>query len=169
MPQVSIRRAEGADDLAAIRALCRDWVDWQLATLPEHREAILTRFEPVAYARELDELPVIHARPRGLMLLATLDDRPVGCVMYHPHDPAMPGMAEIKRLFVRPDGRGHGIGRALLEAMFEGMRGDGYDRVRFASARFLPHARALYERVGFVDIPALPGTPPIAYWMERAL
>lgn len=169
MPEISIRRAEGEDDLAAIRALCRDWVDWQLEALPEHREAILTRFEPVAYARELDQLPVIHARPRGAILLATLDDRPVGCVMYHPHDPAMPGTAEIKRLFVRPDGRGYGIGRALLEEMFDGMRRDGYDRVRFASARFLTHARALYEQVGFKDIAALPGTLPVAYWMERAL
>ena len=112
---------------------------------------------------------MIHARPRGAILLAALGDRPVGCVMYHPHDADMPGMAEIKRLFVRSDGRGHGVGRALLDAMFAAMRADGYDRVRFASARFLTHARRLYEDAGFADIPSLPGTPDVAYWMERAL
>ena len=70
-------------------------------------------------------------------------------------------------------GRGHGIGRRLLHAMFDQMRADGYDTVRFSSARFLSHAEALYRSVGFHDAPHPPGFPEhlksFVYFMERPL
>lgn len=170
MPSIGIRLAETDDDLEAARALCRAWVEWQLKVFPEQRDKILTVFEPAAYARTLAELPMIHARPKGAILLATLDDRPVGCVMYMEH---VPGVAEVKRLFVEEAGRGHGLGRALLSEMFARMRDDGYDRVMFSSARFLTHARALYESMGFADMPAPQDFPDelrdTVYFMERAL
>jgi GNAT superfamily N-acetyltransferase len=79
----------------------------------------------------------------------------------------------VKRLFVDESGRGHGLGRALLKEMFERMRDDGYVTVRFSSARFLAHARELYESVGFTDI-AQPDDFPealreIVYFMERQI
>lgn len=170
MPQIDIHLAETDDDHAAIRAFCHDWVDWQLRTFPDKHDKILTVFEPVQYAATLAALPQIHARPKGAILLARLDGAPVGCVMYHDWEP---GVAEVKRLFVAEAGRGHGLGRALLTAMLEAMKSDGYAIARFSSARFLTHARALYEAMGFQDIPQPPDFPDAlrdtVYFMERPL
>lgn len=104
------------------------------------------------------------------MLLAELDGHPAGCVMYHAMEP---GVAEIKRLFANESGRGRGLGRLLLEQMFVAMMTDGYQTVRFSSARFLTDARRLYESVGFYDIAQPEGFPDsfrdFAYFMERPL
>lgn len=170
MPKTSISLAETEADFDAARVICRAWVDWQLKTFPHLRDKILIAFEPAAYAKTLVDLPILHARPKGAILLARLDGLPVGCVMYHEMEP---GVAEIKRLFVDEAGRGHGLGRALLLSMFEHMRADGYKTVRFSSARFLLHARALYESVGFHDIPSPTGFPEglrdVVYFMEQPL
>lgn len=86
---------------------------------------------------------------------------------------ASSGVAEFKRLFVRPDGRGHGLGRKMLDHMFEQMATDGYARVFFSSAIFLTSARAMYENVGFVPMPHPSGFPDDwrdkVYFMERSL
>ncbi len=70
-------------------------------------------------------------------------------------------------------GRGHGLGRALLTKMLASMKSDGYAIARFSSARFLIHARALYEAMGFHDIPQPPDFPEelreTVYFMERPL
>lgn len=170
MSDVSVALAQSEADVNAVRALCQDWIDWQLKTFPEERERILKVFDPVIYAQTIADLPTIHARPKGAMLLGTVRKAPGGCVMYQE---MAPGVAEVKRLFVRENARGHRLGEALLTAMFDQMRADGYKTVRFSSARFLLHARGLYERVGFKDIPHPEGWPdflrPITYHMERPL
>ena len=170
MSNQCIRRAETDEDFDAARALSRSWAEWQLKTFPEWRREILWAFDPQTYARTVADLHLIHARPKGAILLAELGGLAVGCVMYEEMEP---GVAEIKRLFVDEPGRGRGFGRALLETMFAAMRGDGYATVRFSSARFLTHARKLYEGVGFLDIPHPPGFPEKAkefvYFMEQPL
>lgn len=167
MPVVAIRQAETEEDFRASRALCQAFVDWQLKVFPERRDKILAYFEPEAYARTLDELPKVHARPKGAILLADLDGRPVGCVMYLEMEP---GVAEVKRLFVDESGRGHGIGRALLSEMFARMQADGYAAARLDSARFLTHAKHLYDSLGFVEIaPPSAGAADHIYFMERQL
>ena len=165
-----IRIADTEADFDEARALGRNYLNWLLKTYPELREPILAYFDPVEYAQTLAALPVVHARPKGAVLLADLGGTAVGCVMYLE---MQPGTAEVKRLFVDEAGRGHGLGRKLLEAMFEQMRRDGYQKVRFMSSHFLTHARKLYETVGFQDMP-LPDDYPdeyrdLDYFMERSL
>ena len=166
MADASIRRAETEAEFEAARAVAREWPAWQLRAFPQLRDEILQKFEPAAYEKTLADLPLIHARPGGAVLLACLGETAVGCVMYARKEP---GVAEFFRLFVTEEGRGHGLGRALLETMFAHMEADGYRRVFFTSARFLTHARALYESVGFRDVPAPPGLPDFVYAMERPL
>lgn len=170
MSDVTVALALSDADVNAVRVLCQDWIDWQLKTFPEERERILKVFDPVIYAQTIADLPTIHARPKGAILLGTVKKAPGGCVMYQELEP---GVAEVKRLFVRENARGHRLGEALLTGMFDQMRADGYKTVRFSSAKFLIHARSLYERVGFTDIPHPEGWPdflrPITYHMERPL
>ena len=96
--KVSIITAASEVDYEAARDLCRDWVKWQVKVFPEKKDIILNVFEPVEYANTLKNLSMIHARPKGAILLATLNKKYVGCVMYHE---LIPTTAEIKRLFVR--------------------------------------------------------------------
>ena len=77
---------------------------------PELREPILAYFDPVEYEQTLAALPVVHARPKGAVLLADLGGFAVGCMMCLELEP---GIAEVKRLFVDEAGRGHGLGRKL--------------------------------------------------------
>ena len=170
MPQVSIKMAETDHDIETARALCREWLQWHWRAFPEGGPVDGNPMNPDAFAAVLDDLPNIHARPRGAILLAEVEGQPAGCVMYHEADGET---AEIKRLFVSETGRGHRVGRLLLERMFEEMRADGYRRVMFSSAKFLTHARKLYESVGFTDMPLPAGFPDhfrdFVYFMERPL
>lgn len=170
MPEIVIRRAETQAGFDAARALSFEWARNHSAEFPQYRKIVETEFEPETYRETVANLHIQHARPEGAILLAELDGQPVGCVMYKKWEP---GVAEVKRLFVDENGRGHGLGRALLDQMFHEMVADGYTRAIFSSVRFLTHARALYESAGFSEIPQPVELPEhlrdAVYFMDRAL
>ncbi|MCJ8324786.1 MAG: GNAT family N-acetyltransferase [Rhizobiales bacterium] len=157
-------------DFAVARALGFEWVATQLDDFPDYQHIIDRVFEPVEYQQTMENLPLIHARPKGAVLLAKLDGEPVGCVMYLELEP---GVAEVKRLYVKSSARGHRLGHALLHEMFARMKADHYSSARFSSAKFLTHARALYVSVGFTEIPQPDDLPvflhDVVYFMQRRL
>ena len=118
----------------------------------------------------ISDLERLHARPKGAILIAFLDGNPVGCVMYNE---AQPGLAVFNRMFVSEGGRGYGLGHLMLERMFEQMLADGYEKVFFSSAKFLTHAKAMYESAGFVHMPHPIDFPnqwhDYVYFMQRPL
>lgn len=63
-----------------------------------------------------------------------------------------PSVAEIQRMYVQPQVRGVGAGRALLQQLLLDAREIGYDAVRLESLKFLSAAHALYKSAGFVEI-----------------
>ena len=66
------------------------------------------------------------------------------------------GMGEIKRMYVRPEFRGKGIGRVLLEALIAEAQQIGYQTLRLDSTRFMKAAHALYRSAGFQEIEPYP-------------
>ena len=64
-----------------------------------------------------------------------------------------PGVAEIQRMYVRPQVRGIGAGRALVDRLLADAAALGYRTVRLESLKALAPAHALYRSVGFVEIP----------------
>ncbi|MFF4345606.1 GNAT family N-acetyltransferase [Kitasatospora sp. NPDC001540] len=111
------------------------------------------------------------APPDGVFLLARLDGHPVGCagVRAFAPAPATPATGELKRLYVRPSARGHGLGRLLLAAAEDAARALGHARLRLDTMAELAEARTLYTATGYADIPPYNTNPYAAHWLEKAL
>jgi ribosomal protein S18 acetylase RimI-like enzyme len=93
----------------------------------------------------------LAALPGGYeaLLVARLDGEAVGCVALKP----LPGEAcEMKRLYVRPEARGTGAGRALVEASIARALELGYAVMRLDTLPTMDAAQALYLSLGFRPI-----------------
>ncbi len=119
------------------------------------------------FATEINSLPVIYGPPRGCFLLAQDQDRFIGCVGLRQ---LAEGICEMKRLYVRPEWRSAGIGRALAQAIIEEAKKLGYERMRLDTLPDMSVARALYQSLGFRPVAAYRFNPvPGANYMELAL
>jgi len=119
---------------------------------------------------ELAALPGHFASPNGRLLLAVESGVPMGCAGLRPLDP---GICELKRMYVRPQFRGRGVGRALATTLIQEARDIGYKRMRLDTGNFLLAALGLYQSLGFVAIQPYHEVPKdiqhVAVFMELAL
>lgn len=95
-------------------------------------------------------LPGAYAAPRGRLLVAKWGRAAVGCVALRPLEEH--GIAEIKRLFVRPKWQGRGIGRSLVLAALAKAKELGYWTVRLDTLPEMEGAIGLYRSLGFREI-----------------
>ncbi len=103
---------------------------------------------------ELRHLPGEYAAPRGSLLMATVAGELAGCCAMRPLDAVdYPNACEMKRLYVRPAYRGLRLGRLLAETILETARVAGYDCILLDTLNDMEAARALYQELGFEDIP----------------
>jgi GNAT superfamily N-acetyltransferase len=128
-----------------------DELTWEYLVWAEGRSRELYGMEyDIAAAHERD----IAARakylpPMGRLLLASVDGASAGCVCLQQLGV---DTGEVKRLYVRPSYRGHGVGRELLQHLIQDARDIGYQRLVLDSGGFQQAAHALYRQAGFVDI-----------------
>jgi putative acetyltransferase len=101
------------------------------------------------FEQELALLPGEYARPHGRLLLASWHDAVAGCVALRRIDSKT---CEMKRLYVRPAYRSHGVGRALVLRVIEEAREAGYQSMRLDSLPSMKNALNLYRSLGFRDI-----------------
>jgi DNA-binding MarR family transcriptional regulator len=130
------------------------------ATLDERFD---TGFDPAISIRaDADDLRL----PRGLLVLARLHERPVGCgaLKLHGRQPA-----ELKRMWVAPDARGLGVGRRLLGELERKAWNHGARRVRLETNRSLTEAIALYQSAGYVEVGPFNDEPYAHHWFEKGL
>ncbi|MDB5940657.1 MAG: family N-acetyltransferase [Ramlibacter sp.] len=123
------------------------------------------------FESELAGLPGEYAPPRGTLLLAMVDGQLAGCCALRPMDAAdYPNAAEMKRLYVRRRFRGLGLGRMLAEAALDAARQGGYSSVLLDTLDEMEAARALYEDLGFQEIPPYYHNPiPGAHYLKADL
>ena len=120
-----------------------------------------------AFDDELAQLPGEYAPPDGCLLLARIAADPLGCVALRPIDSST---CEMKRLYLRPAARGQGVGRALAVAVIAEARRIGYAAMRLDTVPSMKTAIALYQSLGFVEIPPYRHNPlPGAVFMELTL
>ena len=103
------------------------------------------------FADELATLPGKYAAPHGQLLIARgANGAAIGCVALRPME--APGCCEMKRLFVSPEGRGLGLGRALAEAVVAEAAKLGYAELRLDTLPSMREAIAIYRKLGFAPI-----------------
>lgn len=140
---ISLSSAQSLHDLELIRDIFREYA----GTL-----AVDLAFQD--FAAELSGLPGEYAEPRGALVLARVDGEVAGCCALRAADTAdYPNAAEMKRLYVRKAFRGFGLGRLLTEHILDQAHLAGYSTVLLDTLDDMEAARALYEDLGFTEIP----------------
>jgi GNAT superfamily N-acetyltransferase len=143
MPKITIRKAAGEQDIAAVRLLMLEY-GRHLAANPSGAASICL----TGHDQELERLPQGYI----VIFLAEVDDCPAGCValraIEHPE-----AACEMKRLWVGSSFRGLRLGRRLVEeailwAEFHGFGSMYLDTVPAA----MPEANQLYARLGFLSV-----------------
>jgi len=154
----SIRRAVTREDYAQVRRLVRAYLD----SLPFD-----VSFQDTE--AELEELASRYGPPGGAAFLAV--DEPGHAIGVVALKDLGDRICEMKRLYIEPAARGTGAGRVLAEAIVAEGRRLGYRLMRLdTNPAVMPEAGALYESMGFVDIPAYNDNPiPGIRFMELAL
>jgi ribosomal protein S18 acetylase RimI-like enzyme len=154
---LTIRMLTSPEDMGPVRVLFREYA----ASLGF--DLCFQDFE-----QELADLPGRYAPPSGCLLLATLGDEPAGCVALKP---LADGVCEMKRLYVRGQHRGTGLGRTLAEQIIGRARRLGYRAIRQDTVpSVMGSAVALYRSLGFRDIPGYCFNPILgALFMELRL
>jgi GNAT superfamily N-acetyltransferase len=125
------------------------------------------------FDRELANLPGDYAPPQGRLLLADYEGQLAGCVALHKLDPDKPdpSICEMKRLYLRPQFRGKGLGRALADRIIAEARHIGYHRMRLDTVGpVMKDAVAMYRKLGFQEIaPYCPNPMAGVVYMELQL
>jgi ribosomal protein S18 acetylase RimI-like enzyme len=156
MDDLTIRDLEVAGELDLVRLLFR-----------EYEAAVGVDLCFQGFEEEVAGLPGDYTPPGGALLLALQGETVVGCVALRPWDEAI---GEMKRLYVRPAGRGAGIGRELCRALISRAREIGYRSIRLDTLATMEAARSLYRSLGFVEIEAYTHNPdPGVGFFELAL
>jgi len=154
---MKLKQVSSEDDVEQARGLFEEYAAWLGFSLC---------FQD--FDQELAELPGDYAPPNGRLLLAVEADRVAGCVALREIGE---GIGEMKRLYVRPEFRGQGLGRRLTETIVEAARDLGYLRLRLDTLPGrMDQAIAIYRSLGFKDIERYNNNPyEAATFMELVL
>jgi DNA-binding MarR family transcriptional regulator/ribosomal protein S18 acetylase RimI-like enzyme len=120
-------------------------------------------FDP---ARSIPAAEADMTPPHGVLLVARLRERPIGCgaLKFHDAEPT-----ELKRMWVDPSARGLGLGRRLLRELEEHARDGGATVIRLETNASLTEAIALYRSAGYDEVPAFNDEPYAHHWFEKHL
>jgi ribosomal protein S18 acetylase RimI-like enzyme len=157
---VTIVEADDSADVEEIRRL-----------FEEYAQSLGVDLSFQGFDEELVSLPGTYSAPGGRLLLAKDGRRAVGCVGVRPFDD---GICEMKRLYVRPEARGLGVGRKLAEAAIAVGKSAGYRAMRLDTLPTMGSAQDLYRQLGFREVAAyrynpVPGTSFLELGLDSRL
>ncbi len=157
MKGTSLVAAETREDIETARALFREYEAWLGLDL------CFQGFE-----EELRSLPGKYAPPDGRLYIAMVDGEPAGSIAMRKLED---GICEMKRLYLRQNARGRGLGNAMIERLIADARATGYGRMRLDTyPAKMGKAVGLYESHGFRPIgPYYPNPHAETLFMELDL
>ena len=157
VPGLCLRQAESPSQIEKVRQL-----------FLEYAQSLGFSLCFQSFDKELAGLPGDYAPPDGRLLLAEYEGQLAGCVALHTLEP---GICEMKRLYLRPQFRGRGLGRVLAETIINEARNIGYRRMRLDTVEpIMKDAVSLYRLLGFKEIAPYRSNPiEGAMYMELAL
>ncbi len=157
---LSLVGADSREQMSEVRRLFQEYADWLQSDI-----GIDLAFQD--FASELAGLPGEYSGPRGCLILALWDGAVAGCAAMRDLGG---GACEMKRMYVRPEFRGRGIGRALAKALIGRARAARYELMRLDTDASMHTAITLYRALGFKPIGPYRYNPyPGATFMELAL
>ena len=154
---ISLKQAESPEEISEAREL-----------FLEYAKSLNFSLCFQSFDKELAELPGDYAPPDGRLLLLRHDGRLAGCVALHKLDAEI---CEMKRLYLRSEFRGKGLGLALARAIIDEARKIGYRYMRLDTVEpVMKDAVAMYRQMGFKEItPYRPNPIAGAMYMELEL
>jgi GNAT superfamily N-acetyltransferase len=147
---LKFQQAVTNEDLDHVKHLFSEYMHWVHSNLSKEYGIEFDIEDKIA--QDMTELGMFKP-PDGRLLLVTLESELVGlgCLRKIGDE-----IGEIKRMYIRPTHRGRGIGRELLEILFEEAKSLGFKTIRLDSVRFMDVAHSLYRSFGFVEIEPYP-------------
>ena len=133
-------------------------LDDAIALFEAYAASLSVELDYQGFEAELAGLPGQYTPLAGALLLAfDPEGEPLGCVALRPM--RAEGCCEMKRLYMAPEGRGRGIGRALAEAVIGEAQWIGHREIRLDTLPDMAEAIALYRSLGFRPIEPYYDTP----------
>lgn len=154
---ITVISAQTKEQIETIRTLFTEYQQWLNFSLC---------FQ--GFDKELAELPGKYSQPKGRLYLAEYDGAIAGCIALRPMEED--GICEMKRLYVREEFRGKGIGKILTDKILVDAKEIGYHTMRLDTLQRMETARSLYKKLGFNVIPAYYNNPmEEVVYMEKQL
>lgn len=126
------------DDVKELTSLIREYVAWLNVDLSYQD-----------FEGEMDKIEFLFTIPNGLYTFAMRDFKVAGGVGFKRIDAET---AEVKRLYVRPEYRGIGLGKVLIDNLLKKLINLGYKKAVLDAVPPTVHAKLLYENMGFYEI-----------------
>ena len=155
MPTIEIFRAESVDDIAAVKAIFIEYLNFVEKYLGQSLSFQGTE-------KEFSDFPHTY----DALFLAKIDRSPMAACGIKPFKD---NICELKRLYCRPNGRGFGLGLKLCQASLKTAKEIGYDMIYLDTDHGLIHANTIYEKLGFRDIEKYYDNPMDSRFMGMAL
>jgi carbonic anhydrase len=143
--ELRVLTASNTAELEQVRQFFRNYAAWLGVDLSYQ-----------GFADEVANLPGAYGEADGRLFYATFGGQPAGCVGIRRFSE---GVCEMKRLYVDPAFRGHGVGRKLALAAIKAAHELGYRRILLDTVPSMRIAVKLYRELGFSEAPAYYPSP----------
>ena len=142
-----------------VHDLFAEYLRWVCPRIFEEYEAVFDAESMIV--NDMEKID-IFLPPKGILLLSYEDGLPSGCACIRTIGEEI---AELKRMYVRPQYRGKGIGSKLVQESIRLVKEMSYSAMRLDSARFMSDAHRIYRSCGFNEIPPYESSEiPRKYW-----
>ena len=135
--------------ITIISASNDEYVDKAKELIQEYALSIKQDLSFQDFKQEMATFPSQYSPPGGCLLVAEYDNKIIGCVGLRDQGN---GICEMKRMYVQPNYRSLGLGKALAEAVIDRARSIGYHRMRLDTIPSMESAIRVYISLGFRDI-----------------